>query len=99
MKFQKEILQSICYGYLKGDVTKEQLGMFEKVQDELVGTSRWSHIYEMVFKFGGKYYKTSYSVGATECQDESPFEYDPDMIECSEVEPVEVTVVQYREVK
>lgn len=99
MKFSKDILRSIVYGYPEGDVTEDLLDFFEKVEETLVDTTRWSLLYELVFKFSGKYYKTSYSVGATECQDESPFEYDPDMIECAEVEPVEVTVVQYREVK
>lgn len=95
MKFSKDILRSIVWDDLEGDVTEEQLALFEVVENEQVDTSRWSIIYNLVFKFDDKYYRTSYSVGATECQDESPFEYDPDEIECEEVVPKETVVTKY----
>ena len=65
------------------------------IYTNLVDTSRWSLYYEMVFEFEGKFYKTAYSVGATECQDESPFEFDPDEIECQEVFKKEKLVTVY----
>lgn len=67
----------------------------EIIYDKVSGTSRWSVEYECVFKLGGKFYKTYYSEAATEIQDESPFEYDGDWVEVTEVVPKEVTVIQY----
>jgi hypothetical protein len=49
----------------------------------------------MIFKFEDKLYKTSYSTGATEYQDEDPYEYEDDVIECPEVFPVEKTIIVY----
>lgn len=74
---------------------------FELVHQELVDTSRWSHIYERVYKDldTGKFWHTSYSTGATECQDEPPYEYEGDEVEFVEVVPVEHTVVKYEVVK
>lgn len=42
---------------------------------------------------------TTYSVGATEMQEERPWEFDGDEIVCTEVEPKEVTVVTWIPVK
>ena len=62
-----------------------------------INTVGWSVHHEMVFKYEGMFYRTHYSVGATETQDESPYEYDEDMIECTIVHPVEKTVTVYEE--
>lgn len=67
------------------------------VYDKIIDTSRWSNQYERVFKHEGKFYRTYYQVGATEQQDERPYENDPDMIECGEVKPVEKVVIVYEE--
>ena len=70
---------------------------FEMVQSELVDTSRWSNIHEVVYKDldSGKFYSSTYSVGATECQDERPYENDGDEIEFTEVVPKEVIKIEY----
>lgn len=70
---------------------------FEMVQSELVDTSRWSNIHEVVYKDldSGKFYSSIYSVGATECQDERPYENDGDEIEFTEVVPKEVIKIEY----
>lgn len=68
-------------------------GIIER--NEIVDTSRWSNHYELVFAHEGKFYRTYYSVGATEQQDEGPWEYDGDEIECVEVVEKEVTVTQW----
>jgi hypothetical protein len=86
MKFPKETLRELLWSKIDG---------FEVVEDDIIDTSRWSIIYSLVFKHDGKFYATSYSVGATEQQDESPFEYSPDEVECKEVFPVEKTVIVY----
>lgn len=47
--------------------------------------------YEIVFEHEGKFYRATYSVGATECQDEAPWEYE-DKVLCEEVKQVEKLV-------
>jgi hypothetical protein len=83
------------------DILEEENESAEIVKDELVDTSRWSIIYDLIFRIDGKFYRTNYSVGATESQDEGPwewFDYDS-KIACEEVEPYEKTVIDYRAVK
>lgn len=80
MKFKKEFLQEEVYN---------------AIHEEIISTSRWSINKLMVFEYEGRYYRAYYSVGATECQDESPFEYDEDEIECEEVELKEVVVKKW----
>lgn len=68
---------------------------FKLIEDKLVDTSRWSEIHEIVIQRNsdGKFFKDSYSVGATEQQDEQPWEYeDPDF---TEVFKKEVTTFIY----
>ena len=87
MKFKKEVLADVAYDDCPDG--------FEKVEDKIVENSRWSIIHSMIFKFEGKFYESDYSVGATEQQDESPYEYDGDgegMVECLEVVQEEQTV-------
>ena len=68
------------------------------VYEKIIDVSRWTIMYERVFKHEGKFYMTEYSVGATEQQDELPYEYANDGIECDEVYPVEKTVTVYEKV-
>lgn len=63
------------------------------ITDEIVDTTRWSEIHDVIFKLDEKFYQTHYSQGLTEYQDESPWEYDDP--EIHEVEPKEVTVTTY----
>lgn len=86
MKFKKEILQELAYGDVDG---------YDIIEHKMTGHTRWSLQYSMIFKFEDKLYKTSYSTGATEYQDEDPYEYEPDEIECPEVIPVEKTSIVY----
>ena len=62
--------------------------------NEIVDTSRWSIVYKIVFEYEGKFYSTSYGVGATESQDEGPWEH-LDEVQCMEVEEKEVTVKRW----
>ena len=73
--------------------------LYDNVVDELVSTSRWSIQHYLVFKHEDKFYETHYSTGATENQDEGPWEYEDDPIECQEVEAYQKTVTAYRAVK
>lgn len=79
---------------------KEFLSEFEgkTMKEEIIDNSRWSIIKLRIFEFEGKFYETIYSVGATEQQDESPYEYDEDEIECPEVKPVEKTITVYEKI-
>ncbi len=87
MKFKKEHLKELAYEcYVDG---------FEVIEQKMTGHSRWSLKYSMIFKFEDKLYKTSYSTGATEYQEEDPYDYEPDEIECPEVIPVEKINIVY----
>lgn len=106
MKITKEEAVELLELFRVGDTTESDAweGLclkFELVREELVGTTRWSHVYERIYKDleSGKFYSTTYSTGATECQDEAPYEYDSEGVELVEVEPYEVKVIKYREVK
>lgn len=92
MKFKKEFLQGLAGDDYDSDTV-------EIIYTDITDTSRWSIIYESVFKFDGKFYRTYYSVGATESQDERPYDYDDDEIECLEVFPVEKTITVYEVAK
>lgn len=85
--FKKKDLQELIWG---GSASG-----FDVISCQLKGNSRWSLNYELIFKFEDKYYKSGYSAGATENQNESPYEYDEDDIECDEVKPVEKVVIVY----
>ena len=67
---------------------------YNTIFDRIVDTTRWSIVHEIVFEDNGKFYMTTYSEGATEIQDERPWEYD-DEIECTEVELKEVKVKKW----
>jgi len=97
MKFKKEFLQSLLYEDIsEEDMEEDEITVVEK---KLIDTSRWSNIYNLIFSFRRKFYQTGYSVGATEQQDERPFEYAEDEVECKEVVPVEKTITIYEEAK
>ena len=85
MKFTKEFLQ---------DLVSHELDV-EVIKDELIENDRWSLHYSMIFKLDGKFYETYYQRGATEQQDEQPYEYDNNEIDCYEVFPVEKTITIY----
>lgn len=95
MKFKKEQMQELVYedeADMNGDIGS-------KISEEICGTDRWTNTYEMIFKVGQKFYQTYYRVGATEMQDESPFEYDKDEIDCPEVEKVEIVSFEWKVIR
>lgn len=67
---------------------------YNAIEDNIIDNSRWSIVHEIIFEHDGKFYQTYYSVGATECQDESPWEYE-DEVECTEVEKKIVQVEKW----
>lgn len=88
MKFAKEFLQQL-----------DDEPTAEIVEDIITDNSRWSIHHRRVFKFEDKFYLTHYSVGATEMQDEQPYEYDSDEIECPEVREVAKLMKAYEVIK
>lgn len=58
----------------------------EVVRTRISDQSRWSIFHEMIIHdvTTGRYYSTEYSVGATEAQDESPYEDEPEMVDVTE---------------
>lgn len=71
---------------------------FEVKEENIIDTSRWSIIKKGIFQHipSGKFYSLEWSEGATECQEEKPFEYtEPELIE---VEQVEKTVLMWEPV-
>ena len=84
---------------IKKKFTKEYLVCeldlpYAAISDKIIDTSRWSIYHEIIFEDNGKFYSTTYSVGATEMQDERPWEY-VETVECTEVELKEVKVEKW----
>ena len=92
MKFPVQVMR---------DIARDESVEYVIIDEKIVDTDRWSIQYEVIFKNlkTGKYYRTYWQRGATEMQDEQPFEYDKDDVSCNEVELVEVMVKQWRRVK
>lgn len=77
------------------DYLKNKLDLpINAVVDEIIDTTRWSIVHEIVFEDNEKFYQTIYSEGATEMQLESPWEYENE-VECTEVELREVKVKKW----
>ena len=77
------------------DIVYEYDSNFVTIEDKIVGTRRWSIEYEIVVqrKSDGKYFKDGYLRGATENQDQSPYEWsEPNF---TEVCPVTKTYIDY----
>ena len=77
---------------LHKDYLMDELGLpYSAIKDTITSTSRWSEHHEIIFAHDGRFYRTHYSQGLTESQDESPWEYEQE-IECTEVELTEKLV-------
>ena len=86
LQLTKEAARDAMSGDLEG---------FEVIKDKICDTTRWSVHYELIIKrvSDGKFFRDYYSAGATEQQEESPWEYDePDF---TEVFPVTKEVIDY----
>jgi hypothetical protein len=69
---------------------------FDVVREKIVSRSRWAIRCEIIVKrlSDGKFFKSHYSVGATEYQDERPWQNDDEAL-FDEVFPVEKTILVY----
>ena len=79
-KFDKNELLEIDLPYLDEGQKVDDVTLISR---EIIDTNRWSIIYEIVFRFDDQLsdqaWSASYSVGATEMQDESPWEYEEEV--------------------
>lgn len=69
--------------------------IYNVISDDILGKTRWSYQRRLVVQTisDGRFWASVYSIGATESQDESPYEYGkPEFIE---VFPVTKTVTVY----
>lgn len=77
---------------LHKDFLENELNLpYSAIRNTISDTSRWRIHHNIIFAHNGKFYETYYSVGATEMQDEGPWEYDEE-VECFEVKLVEKTI-------
>ena len=71
------------------------------LQDNVTDQTRWSTIRELVFRLpdmpDGLAYRTTYSKGSTEIQDEAPWEHGP--AECVLVRAVPVTRIEWQPIE
>ena len=88
LKIDKEVAADLAYG--EYDNT-----FFEIISNKIIGKSRWSYRSELIVKtiVDGKFWRSTYSQGATESQDESPYEYDEPIFE--EVFPKQIEITVY----
>lgn len=99
MKFSKDLLQELAWCKEDYSYTDTDGSVYEIVVNKIYDHSRWSLYFDLVFKVNNKYYSTPYSKGATESQNESPFEFEDDFIECREVIPTLKASVVYEPVE
>lgn len=106
MKFPTDLLREMTYEdkitVEIGDWGFTEPFVIESVEKEVYDERRWSTVYRQILAVTRpddetpRYFETDYSEGATELQDETPYENDGDEILLDEVFPVEVKVIQYR---
>lgn len=76
------------------DIIWEENDDFEIIEKSIVDRGLWTIRYKCIVRRNdGKYFKTFYQVGATESQDEGPFEYTYPIF--TEVIPVQKTITVY----
>ena len=99
IKSSKEFLRELLWN----EQVEFEGESYKVIEDKYEDSSRWAEHRLMVFQSENnkKYYVAGYSRGLTltEVQDERPFEYEPAMIECTEVEPVETVIIEYKPVE
>lgn len=84
--YPKEVLQELTYEDYYMD---DELNLVV-VKNVITDTSRWSVHYSLIFHDMNedKFYSVTYSRGATESQDEYPFEWEPEKVEVHEVHKI-----------
>lgn len=73
------------------DILYEGDAEFKVIKDKIIENSRWSILHSLIIQriSDGKFFRDSYSVGATEMQDEGAWEYnEPNFVEVFEKEKI-----------
>lgn len=86
---EKEVAVDLAYGEYDDTI-------FEIISNKIIDVSRWSYRKEIIVKtlIDGRFWKSSYSKGATESQDEGPYDYSDPIFE--EVFPEQVMITIYK---
>jgi len=97
MSFERKINMKTIRKFAKDDLLElvderpdAQIGKFTLISEQIIDHDRWTIRFELCFKYEDTVYITYYSIGATEYQDEGPFENDGDEIDCYEAMKIEV---------
>lgn len=77
------------------DILYEENENAEVIVDDIEDIGRWSTYHTLIFKLDGDFYRTFYRRGATEYQDESPWEHDTE-VTCEQVYPVQEMTTVYK---
>ncbi|UYD59973.1 hypothetical protein LEHPIFIF_00217 [Aeromonas phage avDM9-HANS] len=108
MKFPTDLLREMTYedkiAVEIGDWGFTEPFVIESIEKEVYDDRRWSTVYRQIlavisFTQPVRYFETTYSEGATEMQDETPYENDGDFVVLDEVFPVEVVKIEYKRKK
>ena len=88
LELDQETASELAYGDFDNSI-------YEVVSNIIDGHSRWRINFELVIKtlVDGRFWKARYSKGATESQDEGPFEYGSSTF--TEVFPIKKEVIVY----
>ncbi|AAX63589.1 hypothetical protein PHG31p100 [Aeromonas phage 31] len=104
MKFPKHLLRELIgekFEIVPGEgVPSDFCGSYETLVNDIIDQGRWTVEYDFVFSFEKdmikRHFRAPYRTGATECQDEMPWENEGEFVEAEEVEQYEVVTVGYR---
>ena len=70
LKIENEVAEGLAYGDYDDTI-------YEVISNKIVSKGRWTYRSELIIKTiaDGRFWKSFYNQGATESQDESPYEY------------------------
>lgn len=90
--FPKAQLLEMLYEGGSGDI--------DAIEETVTGTGRWSVNYRVIFRCrtDGTHWEAYFSKGATEQQDERPWQHDGDNIACNQVVPEKHVITVYEKV-
>lgn len=87
IKLSPEVLREVVW-----DENEDYIKMEEKE----TGSTRWANIYTMVFRSpDNKYYQVDYRKNTGDAIGERPFEHEVGNVQCFEVAPKEVKIIEY----
>lgn len=83
-----ETAQGLAYGDFDDSIWKV-------IENQIISTSRWNGHYDLIVQrlSDGKFFKSWYTKGLTESQDNDPYEYGE--AKFKEVFPIEKTIIVY----